>query len=252
MAKRFTDTTKWDRENFRKLSPLAKLAWFYVTDRCDNCGIWHPDFGLMSFQLGEEITREDFLRELGHKVVALPNGAFFIPSFIEFQYGELKPDCNAHKPVIAALAKHGLELSNPIPTVPEQFMNSTGSVPGTLQDKDKDKDLIKGGVGEKRNAPAPAFDWAAVYREYPRHQGKAAGIKALEKKIRDPVEYEAVLHGVRAYAAECRREGREKKYIAQFSTFVNQERWKDYQDQEPRDDGMLRYDFGEPVEASGV
>ena len=130
MAKRFTDTTKWDRANYRKLSCKAKVAWQYVCDKCDNVGIWHPDFETVSHFIGEEITESEFRAELGHKIVVLSNGAWFIPSFIEFQYGlPLKADCNAHKPVIAALAKYGIRLTNPTPTVPEQLLNSSPSVP---------------------------------------------------------------------------------------------------------------------------
>lgn len=242
---RFTDTTKWDRENFRKLSLKAKVAWDYITTRCDSNGMWHPDFGTMSHFIGAKITREQFLRELGHKIRILPNGVWFIPSFIRFQYGEkLRPDCNAHRPVIRRLRELGIDPNNPSGTVPEQ---SLGTVLDKDKDKDKDQDKDKDkesstdaerhatespetpdGAADPEAQDKPALDFEPVYRAYPLKRGKAKGLEALRKKIRDPTELEAVLRGVHAYAAECIREKRERKYIAHFSTFVNQERWKDY------------------------
>jgi hypothetical protein len=109
MAKRFTDSTKWQRENFRKLPVKMKLAWIYLVDNCAITGVWPPDFGLMSFQLGEEVSEEEFLKYHGNKVHKLPNGAYFIPSYIEFQQGlKLYRSINAHKAIIELLDRYDL------------------------------------------------------------------------------------------------------------------------------------------------
>lgn len=110
---------------------------FYLTDNCDFAGIWHADYELMSFQVGEEITEDEFLHHLGDKVVALPGGKFFIPTFIEFQYGTLNPQVKAHKSVIEILKKHGLlDKDQNIVTPSKGFADSSR----TVQDKDKDTD----------------------------------------------------------------------------------------------------------------
>lgn len=105
MAKRFTDTDKWNKPWFRKLAPRWKLAWFYICDNCDHAGVWPADFELMSFRVGEKIKEEDFVRELGSKLDRLKDGKFFIRPFVDFQYGSLNPQNNAHKGVLRVLEK---------------------------------------------------------------------------------------------------------------------------------------------------
>lgn len=114
MAKRLTDTDKWKRKNYRLLPPLMKLAHQYLLDNCDHCGIWHPDFDLMSFQIGAEITEEEFFEHFGKKCVLLPNGAIFYPTFLSFQYkGKLNPKNKAHQSVIDTIRHFGLEKHSP-------------------------------------------------------------------------------------------------------------------------------------------
>lgn len=138
MAKRFTDTDKWKRPWFRQLPLKAKSAWFYVLDNCDHAGVWPADFELLSFQLGVEITREEFEGWFGDKAVRYGDKYSF-PSFVEFQYGELNPHNNAHKSVIHVLEK--LAPAQPLKS-PSQGAQD--------KDKDKDQDQEKGGVGENK------------------------------------------------------------------------------------------------------
>lgn len=165
VAKRFTDTTKWSRKNYRLLSPKLKCAWTYVTDNCDHAGIWHPDFELMSFQIGEDVSREEFFNAFGEQIMELPNGALFFPKFLLFQYGEkLSPTNNTHKAAIEAIRRYGVVqsyvsievVSEPLPSPsqgPKQIL-LTGSAGAQDKDQDQDTDLKKGkgGAGEKPNA----------------------------------------------------------------------------------------------------
>jgi hypothetical protein len=107
-VKRFTETQKWDDPWFRKLRPEMKLLWQWILDRCDNAGIINPDLELASFQIGYQYPM-DTLSEFEGRVVAIDGGKFFIPKFIEFQYGRLSEDCRAHGPAFQSLKKHGLE-----------------------------------------------------------------------------------------------------------------------------------------------
>ena len=106
--KRFTETQKWEDPWFRKLPPEMKLLWQWILDRCDSAGVIDPDLELASFQIGYQYPM-DTLSEFGNRVLALDGGKFFIPKFIEFQYGKLSEDCRAHGPAFQSLKKHGLE-----------------------------------------------------------------------------------------------------------------------------------------------
>jgi hypothetical protein len=106
--KRFTETQKWEDPWFRKLPPEMKLLWQWILDRCDSAGVIDPDLELASFQIGYQYPM-DTLSEFGGRVLALDGGKFFIPKFIEFQYGKLSEDCRAHGPAFQSLKKHGLE-----------------------------------------------------------------------------------------------------------------------------------------------
>jgi hypothetical protein len=55
MAKRFTDSEKWNRPWFRKLPTKYKLLWLYILDHCDMSGVWYVDFELASMMIGEPV-----------------------------------------------------------------------------------------------------------------------------------------------------------------------------------------------------
>lgn len=130
MAKRFTDTNKWDRAWFRKLSPSMKCAWVYLCDKCDHAGIWTADFESMSFHVGEPITQEMCLTSFADKIRAVGSDKFVLQSFIDFQYGTLNPENRVHQSVISRLQKEGAnkDLISPLEGA---------------KDKDKDKDKEK-------------------------------------------------------------------------------------------------------------
>jgi hypothetical protein len=123
--KRFTETNKWEDPWFRKLKPEMKLLWSWLLDSCDNAGVIDLDIELASFQIGYSYPI-DTLSEFAHRVIKLQCGKFFIPKFIEFQYGNLSRECKAHNPIFSSLEKHGLK----------------GYPKGihTLQEKEKDKE----------------------------------------------------------------------------------------------------------------
>jgi len=74
------------------------------------------------------------------------------------------------------------------------------------------------------------FDFESAYRAYPRKEGKATGMKKLEKTIKTEEEYTCFMQAVNNYATLCKQQGRELQYIKLFSTFCNH--WKDYADAE--------------------
>ena len=127
MAKRFTDTGKWKKKWIRELNPDMKLFWFYLLDNCDHAGMWEVDIDLASFQVGVKLDEARILKVFNRKIVPFKDGKWFVPKFIEYQYGELNENVNAHKSVIKILKKYGLNKKN------QQLPNSSS---GTVQDKD--------------------------------------------------------------------------------------------------------------------
>lgn len=155
MAKRFTDSEKWKREWFLDLPVTGKLAWIYLLDQCDHTGVWPSNFKLMSFQLGQSVNRADFETWFKGKAIPFDADKYYIPSFVEYQYGkDLNPANNAHKAVIEVkneFEKLGAHegLNRPLEGAQDKD-----------KDKYKDKDLEKGGAGGNiapsvENAPAP-------------------------------------------------------------------------------------------------
>ena len=138
-----TDTDKWKKRFLRELKPQHKLLWFYILDDCNHAGIWEVDIEVASIRVGEELIYDMLPQAFLDKIVVFDNGdKWFIPEFLEFQYGELNPNSNVHKSVIALLEKYNLE----------GYMKGSQGVQSTLQDKDKDKDIVKAKAKVKRFA----------------------------------------------------------------------------------------------------
>ena len=140
MAKRFIDTKMWDKAWFRKLNPKNKMIWIYILTRCDHAGIWDADWDLASFMIGEEIIYKELPKEIKDKMKHIPfHDQFYIPSFIEFQYGELRENSKPHLSVLKRLKDKGLQ-----------------SVSYTLKDKVKVKDKEK--LKDKESREKEFFD----------------------------------------------------------------------------------------------
>ena len=138
-----TDTDKWKKRFLRELKPQHKLLWFYILDDCNHAGIWDVDIEVASIRVGEELIYDMLPQAFLDKIVIFDNGdKWFIPEFIDFQYGELNPNSNVHKSVIALLEKYNLE----------GYMKGSQGVQSTLNNKDKDKDIVKVKAKVKRFA----------------------------------------------------------------------------------------------------
>ena len=112
MAKRFTESTKWKKLWIRKLDPKYKLFWFYLLDNCDHAGIYDADIESASFHIGIEYNKEEILETFNRKIVPFKKDKWFIPKFVEYQYGELNENNRAHLSVINILTKYNLLGSN--------------------------------------------------------------------------------------------------------------------------------------------
>ena len=150
MAKRFTDSTKWNDDWFFNLKNEEKLAWIYILDTCDHAGIWKKNIRLLNFQIGSNFVEDDLKQVFANKFIEIKD-KWFIFNFIKFQYGKtfLTSNTPAVKSARELLIDLGIvqlddkgsltlvkELTNPYLTLTEPLNNPID----TLKDKDKDKD----------------------------------------------------------------------------------------------------------------
>jgi hypothetical protein len=136
MAKRFIDTKIWDKAWFRKLSPESKLVWIYLLTRCDHAGIWDADWEAAEFFIGNKVNYRRLPAMITDKMQEIDGGnQYFIPSFVEFQYGELRENSKPHLSVIKRLNEKGLHKGLKTP-----------------KDKDKAKDKVKNKKKDKKKS----------------------------------------------------------------------------------------------------
>lgn len=140
--KRFTETTKWNDPWFQDLKPELKLLWLYICDNCDCAGIWQVNMRLAEFSLGCSYPNLTLRDAFGDRVRDIGGGKIWICKFCGFQYGLLSDNCPPHRNVIQRLAVFSLIEDNTSFSLPY----AKGSV--TPQEKEKEKETTKGGVGE--------------------------------------------------------------------------------------------------------
>ena len=155
MSKRFTESNKWDDPFYQDLTPVLKCLWIYITDKCDNAGIWLVNKRTAEFNIGVKIDWDEVVKIFGDKITVFENGKkWLINKFIKFQYGDLTPNSPIFKSVLKTLKKHGIEYDinkNTINTlsIPYQYPIDTLSIPyqypiDTLQEEEE-------GEGEEKN-----------------------------------------------------------------------------------------------------
>lgn len=136
MAKRYTDTEKYKKPFLRGLPGAYKLFWDYLYHSCDHAGIWIVDFEIAQIYLGQDmlVNKEDALKYFNQdeqRIVELNHGSkWFIPSFIEFQYGELHENNKVHYSILQIFKKYNVKYKG----------LARGLQSPMDKDKEKDKD----------------------------------------------------------------------------------------------------------------
>lgn len=88
---------------------------------------------------------------------------------------------------------------------------------------------------EQTNTPTSAkpdaeFDFDALYKKYPRKEGKQRGIEICKRSIKSVADYDALAFAITRYGEKVARDQLESKYIKQFSSFMAT--WRDWLDPE--------------------
>jgi hypothetical protein len=162
--KRFTETTKWDDDWFMELSPVAKLLWQYLLDRCDNAGVVKINYPLMKMQIfgsqwQKDVDWQKYLKELETRIEIAEKGRLIcVCRFIEYQYGDVFN--SSAKAVISMRDKVLCKWVNTFQCLSKysQWV-SNGYAMGIDthldKDKDKDKDITSNKIGFARGDIPP-------------------------------------------------------------------------------------------------
>jgi hypothetical protein len=201
-VKRFTETEKWTDFWFRRLTPAAKLLWFYLIDNCDNAGFLEFDPDLCAFTTGLGVSQvESALGELSDRVRTGRDGYIYLMNFLRHQKNDaLNPMNNAHKQIIGIIKKNA------------------GRFDG--EDAEHLHSLVQDASVEY-SAEFLEF-WAA----YPKRIGKDAAFEAYRKAI-SRVTHGELVRAVRAQAqgTEWTREG--GRFIPRPAAWLDDGRWQD-------------------------
>lgn len=179
MAKRFTDTEKWERPWFRQLSAENKSLWLYILDKCDIAGVWYVDLELAGFIMRTEYDPENTYFALEKQITKLDGGKkWWVNDFPRFQYGSLRPGVNLHDSVIRKMEEHA-EMKEELKMLVEfgdkkrrahEGLTRTWASP---KDKDKNKDrgkdketTEKGVLGEKEKKPRKKSDYQLLIEHF--------------------------------------------------------------------------------------
>lgn len=142
MAKRFTDSQKWDDPWFRSMSSANKCFWQFILDKCDNTGVWKKDFEMAEFCTGEKFDEQESFRIFNkdkERIIVLNCGShWLVKDFITFQFGRLSKLCKPHVSIIDLVEKHTLSKGYPRGI-------------HTLEEKEKEKEKEKDNTGEPVN-----------------------------------------------------------------------------------------------------
>ena len=154
MAKRFIDTDLFRKPFMRSLEAPYKALWIYLLCECDHAGIWVVELDVAQMRMGLKLDPERVIEKMGGAVLPIGDGSkWYLPDFVEFQYGTLNPANRVHASVLERLSKCGIDPNDR----PEN--KGLASPLQGAKDKDKDKDTIREVVraNEKPELVWPAF-----------------------------------------------------------------------------------------------
>jgi hypothetical protein len=108
MAKRFTESTKWNGW-FRKLKPCNKLLWIYILDNCDLSGVWRVDKEMAEFSIGCSVKWDETTENFKDQIFEFDGGdKWYIIDFVKFQNGEKLTASPVHQKIFEMLRSYGL------------------------------------------------------------------------------------------------------------------------------------------------
>ncbi len=115
MAKRLTDTEKWNDEWYISLNNDYKIIWQWLLDNCNHAGICKRSMTLLNMMCKTSVKEQEIIKAMDGRVIISENN-WFIPKFLKFQYTGLKSD----KPVIVSV-RNELKKNSLAKLIPKSF-----------------------------------------------------------------------------------------------------------------------------------
>ena len=140
MAKRFTDTDKWEDEWFTELSNDYKVIWFYLLDTCDNAGIWKKNIKKLNYLCNTDVNADDLLKVFKNRLSVITDEKWFINKFCIVQYGHDFLN-SKNKAVVSAIDKLIV-----VGIIDNQYSTNTLSIPYQYSidtPKEQEQDKVK-------------------------------------------------------------------------------------------------------------
>lgn len=181
MAKRFTDSAKWDDPWFAELPSKYKLFYLYLLDECDHAGVWKVNFRKANFMVGETLEPSEVRRFMSDRVRVIDEAYWHVTKFIKFQYGMLRND-RMSLSALAILEKHGLtDLIKETKEAPSKPLDSPFV---GVKDKDKvmDMDLDKEeeGIFAKIESAKDYMELIPIWNEYRKTKGHYSNLYEID------------------------------------------------------------------------
>lgn len=210
MAKRLTDTEKWNDPWYRKLPVAYKNFWDYLCARCDNAGVWKVDMEMTQFQVDKTIEQAEALALFGNRIAVLSPDYWHILGFVPFQFGELSAESKPHKAVLALIQKHQIK----------------GYPKGihTLKDKDKDKSSVTKESVVSSNTFGTEANFNALWDLYPKKDGRKDALRHFQASVKTEVDLKNIQAALQKYLNYT--QGKSEQYIKNGSTWFNN--WTDW------------------------
>jgi hypothetical protein len=181
MAKRFTDSAKWDDPWFAELPSKYKLFYLYLLDECDHAGVWKVNFRKANFMVGETLEPSEVRRFMSDRVRVIDEAYWHVTKFIKFQYGMLRND-RMSLSALAILEKHG--LTDVIKESKEAPSKPLDSPFVGVKDKDKDKDMDmdkeEEGIFAKIESASDYKELIPIWNEYRKTQGHHSNLYEID------------------------------------------------------------------------
>jgi hypothetical protein len=142
MAKRYTDSEKWQDNWFTDLTNDQKIIWIYLLDHCDNAGLWKININNLNYFCSTNLSVGELLSIFNKRLTQINVDVCLINKFCVYQYG-LDFLNSKNKAVESAINK--LILVGLVKKIDEKY---TLSIPyqysiDTPKDKEEDKEEDK-------------------------------------------------------------------------------------------------------------